>query len=401
MNVLYVHNYYQNPGGEDQAFAAESALMESKGHSVRRYSMHNDAIEGMNRFQLAARLIWNRDSAKAIYEIVRRNRIEVVHFHNTFPLTSPSAYYAARKAGARVVQTLHNFRLVCPGALLYREGRVCEDCLGKAVPWKAVQHTCYRNSAVQSAALTTMLASHRLMRTWDRQVDLYIALSDFARSKLIQGGLPPARLAVKPNFIDPDPGPGDGSGGYALFVGRLSPDKGVDILLNAWKIIGKRMPLKIAGAGPMTTDLTAAAVPGSGIEYLGHRKREEILDLMKSASFLVFPSLWYEGLPMTIIEAFASGLPVIASDLGTMASLVKHRATGLRFAPGYAAGLISSVQWLQTHGEEVRKFRTNARREFELHYSAETNYRHLMRLYGRVIGSERGSCRPNTSAEAA
>jgi glycosyltransferase involved in cell wall biosynthesis len=387
MNILYVHNYYQNPGGEDQAFAAEAALLESNGHLVRRFSMHNDAVAGMNPLTLAGKLIWNGDARDDIRAIVRGSGIEVVHFHNTFPLVSPSAYYAAKSEGARVVQTLHNFRLVCPGAFLSREGRVCEECLGKAIAWRGVVHRCYRGSRLQTAAIGTMLATHRAAGTWDRQVDAYIALTGFARDKFIQGGLPADRIAVKPNFVEPDPGCGSGQGGYALFVGRLTEEKGIRTLLGAWERLGESLPLKIAGDGPLVEEVRQACASNSEIEYVGPKPRAEVLALMKDASFLVFPSVWYEGFPMTIAEAYASGLPVIASNLGSMASIVKDGVTGLHCEPGNVQDLIDKVQWLQAHPEQLRNLRRNARREFTVHYSAAGNYTQLMRIYHQGSGS--------------
>lgn len=383
MNVLYVYNYYQNPGGEDEPFAAEAALIEAAGHLVKRYSLHNDAIAGMNPLKLAGKLIWNQTAYKDIRRLVRENRIDVAHFHNTFPLISPAAYYAARQEGARVVHTLHNFRLICPNSFLSRDARVCEDCLTKVVPWPGIVHACYRDSKMQSAAVATMLAGHRFAGTWTKQIDLYIALSEFARRKFIQAGLPADRFEVKPNFAHPDPGMGSGAGRFALFVGRLSPNKGIDVLLNAWKTLASRLPLRIVGDGPLAEQVQRNT--GNGIEYLGRQPREKVLSLMREASFLVFPSVWYEGFPMTIVEAYASGLPVIASNLGSMASIVEDHVTGLRFAPGDAGDLCQKVEWICNHPDVLRDMRGNARAEFVNRYSAGPNYTQLMRIYARVL----------------
>jgi glycosyltransferase involved in cell wall biosynthesis len=389
MNVLCVHNYYQNPGGEDQAFAAEARLLESNGHAVLRYSMHNDVIDAMPRLELARRLVWNGSAQREIGTIVRENAIDVVHFHNTFPLISPAAYFAARQAGARVVQTLHNYRLLCPGSLLSREGRVCEECLGKAVPWRGVLHSCYRDSTAQSAAVAAMLAGHRLLGTWNHQIDLYIALSEFSRDKFIQGGLPAQKIVVKPNFAEPDPGMGTGEGGYALFAGRLAVDKGIDTLLRAWALPGgNRIRLKIVGDGPMAPEVQSAAAAGVGIEYAGRKPREEVLRLMREAAFLVFPSVWYEGFPMTIVEAYASGLPVVASKLGTMASLVKDGVTGLHFRPGDAQDLIDKAQQLIASPKTARSLGANARMEFTARYSSSDNYLQLMRIYHQALSCQ-------------
>jgi glycosyltransferase involved in cell wall biosynthesis len=386
MKVLLVFNYYQQPGGEERIFAAEAALLESKGHCVLRYSVRNDSIDEMSRFALATNVIWNRSAYREVGRVVRENNIDLVHFHNTFPLISPAPYYAARRGRARVVQTLHNFRLVCPGALLSREGRVCEDCLGRSVPWRGVKHACYRGSIVQSAAVTAMLSTHRAAGTWSRCVDRYIALSDFAKQKFVQGGLPEEKIAVKPNFVDPDPGAGEGRGDHALFVGRLSPEKGIATLLRAWRRSENLVPLRIVGDGPLAEEVrSAAARPGSGIEYLGRKSRAETLRLMKEAMVLVFPSVWYEGFPLTIAEAYACGLPVLSSGLGTMASVVKTGITGLHFTPGDPDSLASCVAWMAQHPERVRRFGENARQDYLANYSAEGNYRRLIGIYQEAM----------------
>ena len=390
MNVLYVYNYYQNPGGEDEPFAAEAALLEAQGHSVHRYSLHNDAIKGMNPVVLAGKLIWNNNAYNDIRRVVRQQQIDVVHFHNTFPLISPAAYYAAKKEGARVVHTLHNFRLACPNSFLSREGRVCEDCVGKAIPWPGVVHSCYRGSRAQSAAVAAMVSAHRFAGTWTRQIDLYVALSDFARDKFIQAGLPAERITVKPNFLEPDPGMGTGAGGYALFVGRLSTNKGIDVLMRAWQSLGARLPLKIVGDGPLAERVQHLSAIGDAIDYLGRQPRERVLSLMREATVLVFPSVWYEGFPMTIVEAYAAGLPVVASNLGSMASIVRHGSTGLHFTAGDADDLASKIRWLCDNPSVLPTFRTNARLEYTGNYSASQNYTQLMRIYNSVMNNTQG-----------
>jgi glycosyltransferase involved in cell wall biosynthesis len=388
MNILLAFNYYQQPGGEEQVFAAEASLLESKGHRVLRYTVRNDGIERMSRLALAAKVMWNRAAYREIKGLVLENGVDVAHFHNTFPLISPAAYYAAKQGGARVIQTLHNFRTVCPGALLSREGRICEDCLGNAVPWRGVRHACYRGSRMQSTAVAAMLSAHRAVGTWTTRVDRYIALSDFAKQKFVQGGLPSEKIAIKPNFVDPDPGVGEAKRRDALFVGRLSPEKGITTLLSAWGRGDSPVRLRIAGDGPLAGEVKrAAGRTESQIEYLGRRSRPEILGLMKEAMFLVFPSTWYEGFPMTIAEAYATGLPVASSGLGTMASVVKTGITGLHFTPGDADSLRSCVQWISQHPEKARAFGQNARQEYLANYSPEGNYRRLMSIYQEAMAS--------------
>ncbi len=306
MRVLICHNFYQQPGGEDQVFAAEAALLRRFGHEVETYSVHNDEIESAGKLKLAAATVWNRGAASEIGRRTRENRAEIVHFHNTFPLLSPAVYSAARRAGAAVVQTLHNFRLICPGATLFREGKPCEKCVGR-FPVAAVAHGCYRGSRSATAVTAMMLGVHRSIGAYANQVDAYIALTRFAREKFLVAGFDPEQIHVKPNFLDPDPGAGPGDGGFALFVGRLSEEKGIRPLLEAWKRVGKTLPLKICGDGPLASQVREAAASESSIEWLGRRPLEEVIGLMGRAAALVFPSLWYEGFPRTIVESLSAG----------------------------------------------------------------------------------------------
>ncbi len=381
MNILVAHNYYQQVGGEEQVFLAECNLLESHGHQVYRYILNNDRIETTPALELLGKTIWNWDVYREIRSLIQQHQIQVVHFHNTFPLISPAAYYAAKAEGAGVVQTFHNYRLLCPNALFLRDGKVCEDCLGKAIPWQGIQHNCYRQSKSASAAVVTMLATHRLIQTWNRQVDAYIALTDFGRDKFIQGGLPPEKVVVKPNFVDPDPGIGAGTGGYALFVGRLYVEKGIDVLLEAWKQLGAKIPLKILGDGLLAPEVIKAAQTFPGIEWLGRRSMADVYGMMQNAQFLIFPSKWYEGLPRTLIESFACGTPVIAPNLGAMSSFIAPYETGLHFQPGNVKDLVSQVEWAIANPEQMFKMRQNARTEFEIRYTADQSYQQLVKIY--------------------
>jgi glycosyltransferase involved in cell wall biosynthesis len=386
MKVLLCHNFYQQPGGEDQSFAAEARLLEERGHQVIRFTLHNDAIEAMTRWDVARRTLWNPDAYRQLRRLIRRERPDVVHCTNTFPLLSPAACHAARAEGVPVVQALRNYRLICPNALFLRQGQVCEDCLGKAVPWPAVVHGCYRNDRAATAVVAGMLTAHRALRTWARKVTLFFTLTDFARRKLIEGGLPAARIAVKPNFIDPDPGPGDGRGGYAIFVGRLSPEKGLATLLAAWQLLPEPVPLKIVGDGPQAELVRQAAARDPRIEWLGRRSPEDVLDLVGAAACLVMPSLWYETFGRTIIEGFARGTPAIVSRLGAMAELVHEGRTGLLFEPGNAADLALKVRRLLADPVGMRP---EARRDYERKYTAAINYELLLGLYQRALAGTR------------
>jgi len=380
MRILTAHNYYLEPGGEDQVFRSEAHLLEDRGHSVLQHSVDNRRTSGMSRLRIAAAAVWNRSSGREMRSLVAAHRPEVVHFHNTFPLLSPACYDAARKGGAAVVQTLHNYRLLCPGALLERGSSPCESCVGRLLAWPGIVHGCYRSSRAATTALAGMTAVHRSAGTWSRAVDVYVALTRFAKARFVEGGLPSAKIVVKPNFVWPDPGRGAGSGGFALFAGRMSQEKGLETLTAAWRLLDGAVPLKAAGDGPLAGIL--AGVPG--IERLGRRTREDVLGLMQEASFLVFPSLCYEGLPMAILEAFACGLPVIASRRGAMAEVVEDGRTGLLFEPGDAGDLAARIAWVATHPTEMSRMRREARAEFETRYTAELNYQALIEIYERA-----------------
>jgi len=346
MNVLLAHNFYQQPGGEDQVYASERALLEKFGHRVHRFEMDNDAIDSMGKLAAMRATIWNRKSYEAMRAAVREHRAQVVHFHNTFPLISPAAYTAARDEGAAVVQTLHNFRLLCPNAVFFRDGKVCEDCLGKTLAWPGVKHKCYRESRAASGAVATMACVHRIKGTWNNAVDAYIAPTEFARQKFITGGLPADRIFVKSNFVDPDPGVGTGDGGYAVFVARLSYEKGLETLLAAWEQLADLIPLKIVGDGPLAHLVQQAMSRTKNIEWLGRLPLEKVYETISGATMLIFPSRCYETFGRVAVEAYAKGVPVVASNHGAMADVVAHERTGLLFTPGDAGALAAAVKQL-------------------------------------------------------
>lgn len=384
LKVLIVHNYYQQPGGEDQVVAAETALLEKYGHEVLQFTVHNDQVKGINPITLALNTIWNHRIYREVRETCCKMSPDVMHVHNTLPILSPAVYYAANAEGVPVIQTLHNYRLFCPGAYCFSNGTVCEACKGKIFPVPAMIRACYRNSVAATTVVSLMLFVHRLLKTYSRRVDLYIALTDFAKSKFIEGGLSAEKIVVKPNFIGSTSDTGEIVEYYALFVGRLSPEKGVRTLLQAWETVGDRLPLKILGDGPMHQEVIDAAQRNKAIVWLGRQPRETVLDLMKRAYILVFPSEWYEGFPMTIAEAYSVGLPVVAGNLGAMQSIIKHGCTGLHFEPGDSGGLAEQVLWTIDHRDEMHRMRHEARKEYENFYTGEINYRLLMDAYNKA-----------------
>ena len=345
--------------------------------------MHNDDVAGMGRLSLLRATVWNGGAAAKLAEVVRANNVDIVHFHNTFPLMSPAAYYGVRNAGAAVVQTLHNFRFLCPGANFFRDGQVCEKCITKSIPLPGAIHKCYRDSALASSAIVAMLSTHRAMGTYQNAVDAYITPTRFARDKFIAGGLPADKIVVKPNFVHPDPGiaAGGGAGGYAIFVGRLSHEKGLDTLLDAWRDHADLPPLKIVGDGPLADQVKAAVASNSRIEWLGRRAMNEVFDLIGNAAVLVFPSECYETFGRTAVEAFAKGTPVVASGHGAPADVVDHGRTGLLFKPGDSNDLAAKVQQMMSDDAMRLRMREEVRREYEAKYTGELNFKMLMDVY--------------------
>lgn len=384
MKILLCHNFYQQPGGEDQVFADEGWLLESHAHEVLRYTRHNDEVEGMDRWRLLQKTFWNPETYRQVRELLRRRRPAVLHCHNHFPLISPSIYYAARAEGVPVVQSLHNYRLFCPAGALLRKGRACQMCLRRHVAWPAVVHACYRQSRAASAAVAGMTAVHRALGTWKGMVQRYIALSEFSRRTFVEGGLPPDRIVAKPNFSRVDPGPGSGAGGYAVFVGRLSEEKGLSTLLAAWRRLALPVPLRIAGDGPLAPQVAAAAQADSRILPLGQRPSAEVPAILGSAACAVVPSLCYENCPRVVVEAYACGTPVIAARQGAMAEMVDDRRCGRLFEPGDPADLAAKVAefWATL---PVPAFRAAAREEYQSKYTAERNYAMLMAVYQQAL----------------
>jgi glycosyltransferase involved in cell wall biosynthesis len=361
MKIVYVHNFYKNPGGEDQVFKAESELLVKHDHSVITFI----------------------SSYKKLKKVFHNFKPDLVHFHNIFPLISPSAYYACSKSGITVIQTLHNYRLICPAATLMRKGAVCEKCVEKLIPWPSIVHRCYRNSYLQTTAVALMIIIHRFIKTWEKKVDIYIALTEFSREKFIKGGLPSSKIMIKPNFYYPEPKRLSKHRKYALFVGRLSKEKGLITLLKAWQNL-KNIPLKIVGDGPLYDNVLRASKKSKNIEVLGYCPHNKVMELLKNARVLIFPSEWYEGLPMIIIEAFASGVPVLASKLGAMSEIINDKCTGLLFNLGDTYDLADKVIKFWSNDEQANKMSKEARLEFESKYNADRNYQLIIDLYQKV-----------------
>ena len=386
--VMVVHNAYRLRGGEDAVVDAELALLRQRGHAVEAFTRHNDELDQLPAAQAALDTVWSRRTVADMSAEISRFKPDVVHFHNTFPLISPSAYWTVRRAGLPVIQTIHNFRLHCPQAMYLRDGKVCEDCNGR-VPWRSVQHACYRESRVQSALLSTMLVTHRAIGTYRNQVTRYIALNDFCRNKLIEGGLPAERIVIKPNFVDLA-APTDTVRAGFLFVGRLSPEKGLGVLLSAWEQSDHCAPLRIAGSGPQDQLVRDCA----GVEQLGALPSTAIRTHMETAAALILPSICYESFPRTLVEAFAARLPVIAGRIGPLADLIDDGVTGLLYESADSHALAQCMRWAAQHPVELAAMGRNARLVYEQKFTAEINYRQLIAIYDEALAAVAVESRP-------
>lgn len=387
MRILIAHNHYNQAGGEDAVVKTESALLKKFNQEVYLYERHNKEIDSYSLFKklnFLLRLDWSKDSYRQIKKIIREFRPDVAHFHNIFFVMTPSVYFACKEEGVPVVQSQHNFRLICSNGLLFRDNQVCEECVQKTL-WRGVYHRCYKNSRLATALVVRMLQKHWKQDTWRKMIDLHIALSEFSRQKLVAGGIPPHKIVVKPNFIYPDSKNQRTDRGYALYVGRLSVEKGVYVLLDAWKSI-KNLPLKIMGDGPLSGRLQSY-VESQGIhqvDFLGYVPEGRYEECMKGAKILIVPSVCYENFPRVIAEAFSYGIPVVASRLGSMEELVKDKETGLLFRAGDPHDLKEKITWMLEHGDELEQMGKKARREYEEKYAAETSYKNLMDIYRKV-----------------
>ncbi len=405
LKIVLVHNQYQQLGGEDVAFAQERELLERAGHQVISYCRHNDearVYSGFKQIGLVKQVLWAQDTQREIGSLLHRERPDLVHVHNTFMMVSPSVYAACLDAHVPVVQTLHNYRLFCPAGAFFRDGKVCEECVDHSL-WRSVRYGCYRESRTETAAVTLMLAVHRRLGTWARMVDCYIALTEFARQQFLKGGLPPEKVVVKPNFVPTDPGKREGRGEYALFVGRLSPEKGLQTLLRAWGYLHHPVPLVLVGDGPVGPQLRAEAQrqDPSNIIFRGYLDRDQSLAAMKRARFLIMPSDCYENFPLSIAEAFSCGAPVICSRLGAMQEIVEDGRTGLHFTPGDPQDLAAKVEWAWARPEVTEIMGREARADYESKYTAERNHQLLMAIYERVLAGSRSGMPVSSSAAPA
>jgi len=383
MKILMGHNYYQQPGGEDGVFRSEIAMLKAFGHDVCIYERHNDEIKSgiLSQMSHAVSLRFSKSSYDQVRALIRSFKPDVAHFHNTFFVMTPAVLYACKDAGVPVIVSLHNFRLMCINALFLRDGKPCEDCLtGPRI--SGIVHQCYRGSMVSSILATDMINYHWRRHTWQDIVNRFVVATEFTRKKYIQAGIPAANITVVPNFVEEPSDNTQGKGGFAFYAGRLSEEKGVDVLIKAWRHV-KDIPLYIAGQGPMQKEIEASIKEYglTNIKLLGFLNNNDCLKILAQAKFLIVPSVCYENFPRVVAEAFAHGVPVLANRIGTMEEIVEDGITGLLYSNSDPEDLAAKAMDMVRDESRHAQFCANARQVYHLKYTPARHYEGLMTIY--------------------
>lgn len=387
--ILLVHNYYQLAGGEDTVLAGEQALLEENGHKVVRYTRHNSELAQLSTLQKLAlpfASIFNLRTYREVKALIKAEQIEIVHVHNTLTLVSPAVYYAALHCKVPVVQTIHNFRLLCPAATFYYDGHICEDCLTHGLGC-AVKRGCYRGSKLQTLLCVLNTKVHRMTGIYKKI--RYICLTEFNKQKLLRHGqIRPAQISIKPNFVQAlgEPVPYESRENQIVFAGRLEKLKGIDVLLQAWQLLeaqGTTQQLIICGTGPMQ-QWCEAYIAQHGltkVQLKGFVPNDQLRQMVANAKALVMPSQWYEGFPMTIAEAYSVGTPVVGSDMGNVGNLVQDGVLGKHFTYHSPQALAQALQQFASDEEKQEDCSKNAWVVYLHYYAPEKNYQMLAQIY--------------------
>ncbi len=382
MKISIVHNTYKIKGGEDSVVLNELDILK-KQQETELFLVDNLSIRS-TKDKLITTLggVFSPKFKRDFNKMLNKSKPDVVHVHNYFPLLSPSVFFSCKECNIPVVHTLHNYRAICPTALLMHNGKIVERSVGGS-PWWAVKEKVYRDSYIGTIVLALMVYIHKMINTWATKVDRYIALTEFSKKKYIEAGWPEDKIVVKPNFIvDPFNSEFEyNNENYAIYIGRLSEEKGIDILLDSWS--NKNRKLLIIGEGPLRKKVECCN--NSNVIYLGKKDKQSVLELVTNASFLIMASKWYEGFPMVLVEAMACGTAVIVPNLGGMGEIVKDGTTGLHFDPGSSADLSAKIDQLFDSSEEQKRMGINARNEYLDKYTPEKNYEMLIDIYQQAI----------------
>lgn len=384
--VLQVHTRYRQSGGEEEVLDGEREALLEAGIEVEQVLFSNADLEEhrspVGDIKVAAAAIWSRSARRQVQAAIRRHTPDVLHVHNTFAAASPAVFGAAEDLGVAVVHTLHNYRMVCPAATAFRDGHPCLDCVGRP-PLPGVLHACVRGSHSQSAVAAATLSVHRLLGTFQRVIDAYIALTPFQRDVMVRGGLPAKRIHLLPNFVSRNGMPWSvEKRAGVLYVGRLAEEKGVRNLLKAAGLVPGQVT--IAGGGPLEPLVFQAAAEGS-VTYLGPLSRQAVHERLRRSVALLVPSVWFEGFPMTVVEAYAAGTPVIGSRIGSLENVIADGVTGLLVPPGDENALARQIRWALDHPGEMEGLGRGARKAYEEQYTPEAHLEGLLQVYEHAL----------------
>lgn len=388
MKILVIHNHYQQPGGEDVVFDLESALLEES-ETVKRLTFQNKT--GWRGFGQTVWSIWNIFAASRIKRTIQSFQPDVIHLHNFHYALGPVGIRIAKKKNIPIVVTLHNYRIICPSATLFYNGHLFTESLNTSFPWKAILLGVHSHSVLKTAWLAFTNWFHKKIGTW-KQVSKYIVLSEFAKHTFTHStiGIKETAFIIKPNFVYAEhasqPEIPQTKKGIYLYVGRLSEEKGIYPLLKAFEENGRT--LQIVGDGPLRSLVKESCASFENIQYLGMVDRKDIPRIMHRCSALIFPSICYEGMPLTVLEAFACGTAVIASNLGALPFLITHNTTGLLFDPGNIRALNEQIDtWENMDQEQKDKIRSNATQVYEDYYTPQKNKEQLLTIYRDAIAT--------------
>jgi len=386
-----MHNRQSTRGGADIQMEREAAGLVRRGHDVTTMLVDNRQVESIGSVRAAGKAVWNREATRELRDRIAKFRPDVVHVQTPFPLMSPAVFRVAHGAGVAVVTTSQSFRYSCVKATMFRDGAVCEACVGLRIKTPAVVHRCYKDSLAGSATMASALAIHTGLGTFHRCIDRWIALTPFMRERIIAEGIAPDKVEVVPH-TPPDPGPPRVErDGYALFVGRFIEEKGILTILRAWEQHGLDVPLHIAGDGVLRPEVEAAAARNSAITLHPWLDTDGVAALMAGAEAFLMASEWYEGFGVVITEAYAAGTPVLASDVGNFSDMIVPKVTGDQYRSGDPADLARAVRWFFDEADRPA-LRANARAAYDDTFHPDVQLDVLERIYAEVI-AERAAAR--------
>jgi len=385
MKILIVHNKYKILGGEDIQMLEETELLRKNGNDVQMFQVSNDTIEDdQNSIKLALDTVWSKKYYKELLNKIKNEKFDIVHVHNFFPLLSPSIFYAARKAGSKVIMTAHNYRLICPNALMYVNNKICTECVGKTIPYPALMKKCYRDDFSATAATVAMLGFHNIIQTWKGKIDGIICISGFLKKQLIYAGFKDKQLHIKHNFVSSLIPPVFSPDDYYIFVGRTSDQKGLPLLLNVFE--KNQRPLIIIGDGPLNDLTKSFASRNPNIKFSGKLSLEETYEKISKAKALLLPSQSHEPFGRTIAEAFAHGTPVVGSDLGGISELIEDGVNGFLFDPYKESGLEQAIYRFE-QVTDMASMRREAFNSYQNQFTPDINYSRVMEIYNKVLTS--------------